>query len=150
MLNWTMYMCPLHPTNTPAWRQSTIKFTSYLINGCVIDRKSTRLNSSHQLTLFPYTTLFRSHAQLDHVHVPTASDQHACLAAEHYQVHQLPDQWLRDRSEEHTSELQSPIDTLSLHDALPISCSIGPCTCAHCIRPTRLPGGRALSSSPVT
>jgi len=32
-----MYMCPLHRTNTPAWRQSQIKFTSYLMNGVVID-----------------------------------------------------------------------------------------------------------------
>ena len=29
-------MCPIHPTNTPAWRQSGIKFTSYLMNGAVI------------------------------------------------------------------------------------------------------------------
>src|SRR5262249_54027445 len=36
MLNWKMYMCPLHKTNTPAWRQSGIKFTSYLMNGAVI------------------------------------------------------------------------------------------------------------------
>src|SRR5207249_4463394 len=37
MLNWTMYMCPLHRTNTSAWRGSNIKFTSYLMNGAVID-----------------------------------------------------------------------------------------------------------------
>jgi prepilin-type N-terminal cleavage/methylation domain-containing protein len=37
MLRWKMYMCPLHKTNTPAWRQSGIRFTSYLMNGCVID-----------------------------------------------------------------------------------------------------------------
>jgi prepilin-type N-terminal cleavage/methylation domain-containing protein len=37
MKSWKMYMCPLHRTNTPAWRQSTIKFTSYLMNGCVIN-----------------------------------------------------------------------------------------------------------------
>jgi hypothetical protein len=30
-------MCPLHRTNTPAWKQSNIKFTSYLMNGVVID-----------------------------------------------------------------------------------------------------------------
>jgi len=35
-----MYMCPLHRTNTPAWRASTIKFTSYLMNGCVISGNS--------------------------------------------------------------------------------------------------------------
>jgi prepilin-type N-terminal cleavage/methylation domain-containing protein len=32
-----MYMCPLHRTNTPAWRQSTIQFTSYLMSGVVIN-----------------------------------------------------------------------------------------------------------------
>ena len=32
-----MYMCPLHRTNTSAWKQSNIKFTSYLMNGCVIN-----------------------------------------------------------------------------------------------------------------
>ncbi|MHB8524005.1 MAG: prepilin-type N-terminal cleavage/methylation domain-containing protein [Limisphaerales bacterium] len=37
MLSWKMYMCPLHRTNTPAWKQSNIKFTSYLMNGAVID-----------------------------------------------------------------------------------------------------------------
>src|ERR1043165_4590550 len=37
MKSWSMYMCPLHWTNTLAWKASTIKFTSYLMNGCVID-----------------------------------------------------------------------------------------------------------------
>jgi len=37
MLSRKMYMCPLHKTNTAAWRQSGIKFTSYLMNGAVID-----------------------------------------------------------------------------------------------------------------
>ena len=37
MQSWKMYYCPIHKTNTPAWRQSNIKFTSYLMNGCVID-----------------------------------------------------------------------------------------------------------------
>jgi len=32
-----MYMCPLHRTNTLAWKQSNIKFTSYLMNGAVIN-----------------------------------------------------------------------------------------------------------------
>jgi prepilin-type N-terminal cleavage/methylation domain-containing protein len=36
MLSWKMYMCPLHRTNTAAWKQSNIKFTSYLMNGAVI------------------------------------------------------------------------------------------------------------------
>ena len=34
--NWSLYMCPLHPTNTPSWRASDVKFTSYMMNGCVI------------------------------------------------------------------------------------------------------------------
>ena len=33
---WSLYMCPLHRTNTAAWKQSGIKFTSYMMNGCVI------------------------------------------------------------------------------------------------------------------
>jgi len=37
MKNWSMYMCPLHQTNTVAWRGSNIKFTSYLMNGAVIN-----------------------------------------------------------------------------------------------------------------
>jgi prepilin-type N-terminal cleavage/methylation domain-containing protein len=37
MKSWKMYMCPLHRTNTPAWKQSNIKFTSYMMNGAVID-----------------------------------------------------------------------------------------------------------------
>jgi hypothetical protein len=32
-----MFMCPLHKTNTPAWKTSNIKFTSYLMNGAVIN-----------------------------------------------------------------------------------------------------------------
>jgi prepilin-type N-terminal cleavage/methylation domain-containing protein len=35
MQNRKMYMCPLHRTNTLAWRQSNIKFTSYLMNGAI-------------------------------------------------------------------------------------------------------------------
>ena len=34
--SWSMYMCPLHRTNTSAWKLSNIKFTSYLMNGAVI------------------------------------------------------------------------------------------------------------------
>jgi prepilin-type N-terminal cleavage/methylation domain-containing protein len=37
MQSWRMYMCPLHKTNTAAWRNSGIKFTSYLMNGAVIN-----------------------------------------------------------------------------------------------------------------
>jgi len=36
MKSWSMYMCPLHQTNTAAWRAAAIKFTSYLMNGAVI------------------------------------------------------------------------------------------------------------------
>ena len=37
MLSWGMYMCPIHRTNTLAWRLSNIRFTSYLMNGAVIN-----------------------------------------------------------------------------------------------------------------
>lgn len=37
MKSWSMYMCPLHRTNTAAWRASNIKFSSYMMNGAVID-----------------------------------------------------------------------------------------------------------------
>lgn len=36
MQSWKLYMCPLHRTNTAAWRSSAVKFTSYVMNGCVI------------------------------------------------------------------------------------------------------------------
>ncbi len=32
-----MYWCPAHMTNTAAWVQSNIKFTSYVMNGAVIN-----------------------------------------------------------------------------------------------------------------
>src|SRR5437764_11280554 len=53
-------------------------------------------------TLFPYTTLFRSKRSLRHADVRLHSAQQQCGA-----VGQLAD--LRARSEEHTSELQSPM-----------------------------------------
>jgi len=37
MKSWSMYVCPLHRTNTAAWKLSNIKFTSYLMNGVVIN-----------------------------------------------------------------------------------------------------------------
>jgi prepilin-type N-terminal cleavage/methylation domain-containing protein/prepilin-type processing-associated H-X9-DG protein len=37
MKSWSMYMCPIHQTNTPYWKTSGIKFTSYLMNGAVIN-----------------------------------------------------------------------------------------------------------------
>src|SRR5438552_1795572 len=145
------------------------------------DRKSTRLNSSHQIIsyavfcpphppapLFPYTTLFRSALPL----VDTVSifvhdrigasgsivlDPHGvtlraqlevagCLGARHLGVERRPlgpDRAAAhaERSEEHTSELQSPDhlvcrllpappprSPLSLHDALPICAAAG----RHC------------------
>jgi prepilin-type N-terminal cleavage/methylation domain-containing protein len=36
MKSWSMYMCPLHRTNTYAWLSSNIKFTSYMMSGCII------------------------------------------------------------------------------------------------------------------
>jgi prepilin-type N-terminal cleavage/methylation domain-containing protein len=35
--NWSLYWCPLHRTNTTAWRGSNIKFTSYVMTGYVIN-----------------------------------------------------------------------------------------------------------------
>jgi len=37
MNNWSLYRCPLHRTNSIAWKASSVKFTSYLMNGCVIN-----------------------------------------------------------------------------------------------------------------
>src|SRR5437762_4772420 len=63
-------------------------------------------------TLFPYTTLFRSHphALRDHHVVPddrAGGDRAAGI--EHHPVADLRDLVLVPRSEEHTSELQSPM-----------------------------------------
>jgi prepilin-type N-terminal cleavage/methylation domain-containing protein len=35
--SWSLYMCPLHRTNTFAWRYSNIKFSSYVMTGYVIN-----------------------------------------------------------------------------------------------------------------
>lgn len=35
--SWSIYMCPLHKTNSMAWRQSNIKFSSYMMNGAVVN-----------------------------------------------------------------------------------------------------------------
>jgi prepilin-type N-terminal cleavage/methylation domain-containing protein len=35
--SWSLYMCPLHRTNTVAWRGSDIQFTSYVMSGVVIN-----------------------------------------------------------------------------------------------------------------
>jgi len=37
MQNWSMYMCPIHLTNNSLWKAAGIKFTSYLMNGAVIN-----------------------------------------------------------------------------------------------------------------
>ncbi len=37
LLAWKMYMCPGHKTNTYAWMFSNVKFTSYVMNGAVIN-----------------------------------------------------------------------------------------------------------------
>src|SRR5438309_2602835 len=55
-------------------------------------------------TLFPYTTLFRSHAQRDHG--KPACDTYSLFAAEEVAGWRLV-RYMEMRSEEHTSELQS-------------------------------------------
>src|SRR5579863_622818 len=87
------------------------------------DRKSTRLNSSHPSisTLFPYTTLFRSALSNGVERQPggrATYGKHKQDTARGTSGEMASS----PRSEEHTSELQSPVHiyTLSLHDALPI------------------------------
>src|SRR3546814_10291714 len=67
-------------------------------------------------TLFPYTTLFRSHRRADRARgaldlvgrdVVVAEDGHARVGDDLLAAGQLVDIVRRDRSEEHTSELQS-------------------------------------------
>src|SRR3712207_7395729 len=61
-------------------------------------------------TLFPYTTLFRSDdaAVLDHVNGHLADDERPFVVVEpHFGVAPRVRFLCRDRSEEHTSELQS-------------------------------------------
>src|SRR5437762_1093558 len=146
------------------------------MNGSQVDRKSTRLNSSHRCIsyavfclalrppsapLFPYTTLFRSDGTVllsdfglvAVMHSSTSPSPHqeavgtiaymapeqiqgqAQVASDQYSLGVVVYEWITGRSEEHTSELQSPMylvcrlllgpatterSTLSLHDALPI------------------------------
>src|SRR5258708_28541988 len=52
-------------------------------------------------TLFPYTTLFRS------LMADVARD-HAAQSGDRVALRIAPHQWMPNRSEEHTSELQSP------------------------------------------
>src|SRR5256885_12648310 len=57
-------------------------------------------------TLFPYTTLFRSPC---HHRFPALPFRRAAVPGPHHRAKQSPVGLLpRDRSEEHTSELQSP------------------------------------------
>src|ERR1043166_2753139 len=101
-------------------------------------------------TLFPYTTLFRSHVAAQQI-----------VKAQHLADIQAIDRGaerMHRRSEEHTSELQSrfgisyavfffndtattDIYTLSLHDALPISC--GGATDRKSAASRRHPGDRS-------
>jgi len=37
LLSWKLYMCPGHQTNSLAWKLSNIKFSSYVMNGSVIN-----------------------------------------------------------------------------------------------------------------
>src|SRR6059058_426530 len=91
-----------------------------------IDRKSTRLNSSHvttrRYTLFPYTTLFRSYK--DRWSIELFFDVATQCTSAYVSEYEGRAARRSYRSEEHTSELQSRNDTslhtLSLHDALPI------------------------------
>src|SRR5690348_17998542 len=78
-------------------------------------------------TLFPYTTLFRSHDPLGLAHLPRQ---------------QAPDQQLADgRSEEHTSELQSPVHLvcrLLLEKKKAAKVNAVRCNCLVVSEPTRL------------
>ena len=43
--SWSLYMCPLHRTNNSGWKFANIKFTSYIMNGYVIDSGSSTANN---------------------------------------------------------------------------------------------------------
>src|SRR5258708_28746383 len=58
-------------------------------------------------TLFPFTTLFRSLYRLDNQRYPTAEQGLQALIVRPTSG-PLPNNWKPYRSEEHTSELQSP------------------------------------------
>src|SRR5690348_17896745 len=94
-------------------------------------------------TLFPYTTLFRSKAAFERIGEIDILVNNAGRAARKPATDLSVEEWNQDRSEEHTSELQSPvhlvcrlllekkkntkitnthisITTLSLHDSVTI------------------------------
>src|SRR5476649_1493183 len=87
------------------------------------DRKSTRLNSSHtEIYTFPYTTLFRSRSEAGRAAQGPVREPLHRIADQHARGDRAAGGDQHDRSEEHTSELQSHRDLhFSLHDALPIS-----------------------------
>src|SRR3712207_7301422 len=58
-------------------------------------------------TLFPYTTLFRSHGRHGRRHRHGDADGHAAAAGRGRRAARRPARHLAVRSEEHTSELQS-------------------------------------------
>src|SRR2546426_6660611 len=59
-------------------------------------------------TLFPYTTLFRSTAEADERRPRDAEEQHRLAAEPELEPHRHQIEHADARSEEHTSELQSP------------------------------------------
>src|SRR5438094_4995998 len=67
-------------------------------------------------TLFPYTTLFRSRIQIGQIgcgHRASGHRKMLKLSAEtdpNFDLRSVCDLWSVNRSEEHTSELQSPYD----------------------------------------
>src|SRR5437879_11241277 len=65
-----------------------------------------RLPRPPRSTLFPYTTLFRSRLAALEVLPPTGPNEYRVAP---FELHPLPPGRLPQRSEEHTSELQSPM-----------------------------------------
>src|SRR2546426_4931820 len=93
-------------------------------------------------TLFPYTTLFRSlRARLHESPDPTERGAVAVLAGRGQDVPRQSGRARRDRSEEHTSELQSPCNLvcrLLLEKKKKLKCAYtlrdtqqDPVTCGH-------------------
>src|SRR5207247_9790465 len=89
--------CPVLCYVTPSTHQSSFPFASMLAVGVVFLIFSLRNRPPPRATLFPYTTLFRSEGRLCAGHL-----------AEDLEVELLVE--AGERSEEHTSELQSRVD----------------------------------------